>query len=341
MNERGYAPSMPHRYRVRAQLACCLAALCCASVARAEEAPAPPEDTPPPEASLPPPPSPETEALITQTQKNVRSTVEWLASGIDGRFGDKPFSEGGKVTHGRIGLAFLKRENHTPNIGLRFNAKFHLPNLSNMPYIFLGNDNERDEITDQPERHTLRDQIRQRNSTDNAFFAGVGAWLSEEVEVRLGFRGPRPYAQARWHHHWDLSPDDVIHVRQSFFYTIRDRAGSTSSVEYQHALRPTTSVRWLNSATITQKNPHFAYRSILGLYESFGYERVLGVEAQFTQSTNEDITTDEFGLQARWEQPLHRNVLGEVSVGHFWPRSSDVLKTEGEWAFGAVVTLKF
>lgn len=286
-------------------------------------------------------PESSTERLISNTQQNVRSTVEWLASGIDGRFGDKPFSEGGKVTHGRIGLAFLKREGQSPNVGLRFNAKFQLPNLSNMPYIFVGNDNERDEITDQPDRHTLRDQIRQRNWTDNSFFAGVGAWLTEEVEVRLGFRGPRPYAQARWHHNWELSAADLIQVRQSFFYTVRDRAGSTSSVEYQHAFRPTTSVRWLNTATITQKNPHFAYKSILGLYESFGQERVLGLETQFTQSRVDDITTDEFGLQARWEQPLHRNVLGEISIGHYWPRSSDVLKTEGEWAFGAVVTLKF
>ena len=282
-----------------------------------------------------------TDKLITSTQQSVRSTVEWLASGIDGRFGDKPFSEGGKVTHGRIGLAFLKREGQSPNVGLRFNAKFHLPNLSNMPYIFVGNDNERDEITDQPDRHTLRDQIRQRNWTDNAFFAGIGAWLTDEVEVRLGFRGPRPYAQARWHQNWEVSPTDLVLFRQSFFYTVRDRAGSTSSVEYQHAFRPTTSVRWLNAATITQKNPHFAYKSILGLYESFGQERVLGLETQFTQSRVDSVTTDEFGLQARWEQPLHRNVLGEVSLGHFWPRSSDVLKTEGVWAFGAVVTLKF
>jgi opacity protein-like surface antigen len=110
----------------------------------------PPANEPPPLAK---PPS-TTDAVIESTQRTVRSTAEWLASGIDKRFGDKPFSDGGTVTDGQIGLSYLKRDGHGSNLGLRFNARFRLPNLSEIPYVFVGSDDERSIVTDQPDRRT-------------------------------------------------------------------------------------------------------------------------------------------------------------------------------------------
>lgn len=298
----------------------------------------PPANEPPPLAK---PPS-TTDAVIESTQRTVRSTAEWLASGIDKRFGDKPFSDGGTVTDGQIGLSYLKRDGHGSNLGLRFNARFRLPNLSEIPYVFVGSDDERSIVTDQPDRRTLREQIRQRNSSNNSFFAGVGLWLADSVDVRIGFRGLlRPYAQARLRHQWQLTPDDLVEVRETVFYTVKDRAGSTLALEYQHAFTPDIVVRWLNAGTITQEQPDLTVTSNLGIFKSFGQQRVLGLELQYSDSTVDAITTNDIGIQLSWEQPLHKMILGEVTLGRYWPRSTTVPDRTGQWAAGATIGLKF
>ncbi|MDE2594183.1 MAG: hypothetical protein KGL57_08080 [Burkholderiales bacterium] len=280
--------------------------------------------------------------MIETTRQSVRSTVEWLASGIDSRFGDKPFTDGGKVTDGQLGLAYLNREGQSSHINIRFNARFRLPNLSQFQYVYLGNDSERNVVTDQPDRRSLRDQIRDRNGADNSFFAGLGMWLAESIDVRIGFRGPlRPYTQARVRHEWQLSPYDWVEARETVFYTVKDRAGSTTALEYQHALAPDLALRWLNSGTITQSSPHMAWNSTLGLYQSFGRDRVLGLELQHSGSEQDGVSTNDVGVQARWEQPIHKNVLGEVSLGHFWTKTSMEPHREGQWAIGLAVSLKF
>ena len=283
-----------------------------------------------------------TDTVIESTRQSVRSTAEWLASGIDRQFGNKPFTEGGTITDGQIGLSYLKRDQRGSNLNLRFNARFKLPNLEKVPYLFIGNGDERSIITDQPDRKTLREQIRQRNSNDNSFFAGLGIWLADSVDIRLGFRGLfRPYLQARLGHEWQLTSSDSIEIRETVFYTIHDRAGSTLAAEFQHVIMPTLVMRWLNAATITQHQPNLALTSNLGLYQSFGEQRVLGLEAQFSDSKIAGISTNDIGLQISWEQPLHKVILGELSVGKYWPRSSDKPDRTGQWAAGATIGLKF
>lgn len=306
------------------------------SVTELSSVESPQQTGPTPSPTLLPPP-----VLLEGARLSVKRTVEWLASGIDSKFGDKPFSDGGKVTQGRLGINYLRRENQSDSLNVHFNARLWLPNLSNVPYLYIGSDNARDEITDQPERKTLKDQIRQRSTGDNSFFAGVGLWLADSMEVRIGFRGIKPYAQARLKDTWRLSESDAIEARQTFFYTIKDRAGSTSALEYQHAFRPTTVARWLTSATITQAQRNFAYSSTLGAYESFGNEKVLGTEIQYTNSVVDSEPVEEIGLVVRWEQPIYRNVMGEVSAAHFWPQASKAFESKGEWAAGLGMTLKF
>lgn len=282
------------------------------------------------------------DAVIESTSKTVRATAEWLASGIDKRFGDKPFSDGGTVTDGQVSLNYLKRDGHGSNLGLRFNARFRMPNLSKIPYVFVGSDDERSVVTDQPDRRTLREQIRQRNGANNSFFAGVGLWLADSVDVRIGVRGLlRPYVQARIRQQWQLTPDDLVEVRETVFFTVKDRAGSTLAVEYQHALTPDIAVRWLNAGTITQEQPDLTVTSNLGIYKSFGEQRVLGLELQYSDSTVDAITTNDIGLQLSWEQPLHKMVVGEVTLGRYWPRTSEAPNRVGQWAAGATIGLKF
>ena len=47
-------------------------------------------------------------------------------------------------------------------------------------------------------------------------------------------------------------------------------------------------------------------------------------------------------LQAKWEQPVHKDwLIGELIVGHFWPRQDAASERTKAWALGAGLKLKF
>ena len=45
--------------------------------------------------------------LLEQSRTQVRGFSVWLGETVNDWFGDRPFEEGGKVTHGRLGLRNL------------------------------------------------------------------------------------------------------------------------------------------------------------------------------------------------------------------------------------------
>ncbi len=284
-----------------------------------------------------------TDVILESTSRTVRSTVEWLARGIDGTFGDKPFSEGGKVSDGRIGLSLLTREDRGASTNVRFNARLRLPNLERYHYLFIGNDDRRAIVTDQPNDISQQELIRQNTRVEDSFFAGIGVWLEESIDLRLGFRGGlKPYAQARYRRPWQLGPSDLIEARETIFLTVADRFGSTTALSYEHGFSPEFAFRWLNAATITQKSRKLNWASTLGLYQSFGEERVLGLEALMNGIGGADVPVADYGVQVKWDQPVYKRALyGEVVVGHFWPRPTLASPREGAWAFGGVITLRF
>ena len=175
------------------------------------------------------------ESFMSRTRSGVRSSVEWLASGVDGWFGDIPFSEGGKVTNGELGLTLYKREDDSASLGLRFKARFRLPNLESYQYLFVGNDDRREIVTDQPDTFTRQQQLLRGDNRDNAFFAGIGATLRDNLDVRLGFRGGlKPYGQVRYRHIWEMSPKDRVEFRETLFYSVADQLCSTTALTYVH-----------------------------------------------------------------------------------------------------------
>ena len=54
------------------------------------------------------------------------------------------------------------------------------------------------------------------------------------------------------------------------------------------------------------------------------------------------VGVSEYGVQVRWEQPIHRTwLLGEIGVGHFWPRSNALSNRGRAWGVGANLKMKF
>ncbi len=284
-----------------------------------------------------------TDTVLANTQQQVRASVVWLASGVDSWFGDTPFSQGGKVTNGELGWNVYKREDQPATTGIRFKARFKLPNLESHSYIFVGNDDRREIVTDQPDTFSRQQQLLRGDNRDNTFFAGIGATIKESVDLRLGFRGGlKPYAQARYRHPWQISADDRIEFRETVFYSVADRLGSTTALSYEHALSNTLSFRWLNAVTVTQSSEDTAWSSSIGTYKSFGDQRVLSLEALLGGVIGDDVRVSDYGLQAKWSQPVHKDfVIGEVLVGHFWPRPSPLESRRQAWAVGTGIKLKF
>jgi hypothetical protein len=326
------------------RMLCLLAAVPAGAVAAAEAAPGaaatPPSAQQPTEAAAQPAPG---DGVLETTRNSVRSTVEWLARGLDSWFGDKPWEEGGAVTHGRLSFYGLKRESESPDMRLRFNARLRLPNVEERAYLFFGRENEQELIADTPGEFSRQERLRADRDADRSFFAGLGVAVRDSLDFRIGFRGgPKPFTQLRYRKRWPIFVKDQIEFRQTLFWALDERLGATTTVTLDHPLTETVSLRWLNSATISQRSRRYEWISVAGARKAFSGQRLWTLEAIVSGKEGADVTIGEYGLQTKWQQPVYRDfLLGEVIVGRFFPRKEAAVERGEIWAAGAGVILLF
>ncbi len=281
--------------------------------------------------------------LLEQSRTQVRGFSVWLGETVNDWFGDRPFEEGGKVTHGRLGLRNLWRQDEGWDTNVRFRARFDLPNLRDKAYVFIGRQNERELVTDQSETFT-REQLllEERRKEDQTGFAGVGLALRKNLDFRVGVRGGMKfYTQARYRKQWALTEQDRIEFRETIFWNNKDKFGSTTALDYEHAFTPTLSLHWQNATTISEKTDDFAWGSSLGLFKRFGDDRILSGEMVVTGETGAEENVDEYGVRMKWTQPVYREwLIGEFIVGHYWPQRED-RERERAWAAGVNLEMRF
>ena len=281
--------------------------------------------------------------VLDETRDAVRAGAVWLARGVDSWFGDRPFEDGGRVTDGRLEIRTTWRRDEGFDAALRFGARFVLPNLSDRAFVFIGRDVERDVVTDRPDG-VSKDQLMTATARDEqAFFAGLGTALGEGIALRAGVRGGlKLFTQVRYANAWALSDQDQLAFRQTLFWNSSDGLGSTTSLSLERVVAPTLTARWLSSGTISQDSEGFEWWSNAGLYRSFGRDRVLSTEAIVEGETGSDVDVSDYGLRVRWLQPVHEDwLLGEFSVGHFWPREDAASARGSTWAFGLALKMRF
>lgn len=317
----------------------------CGSVPKAPPAPAQAPPPAPTAATAAPPPGTTqgASATVDIMRGSVRRFAEWLGEEVNDWFGDRPFQDGGSVSRGSIALRTLWRQDEGWDANVRFRARFNLPNLREA-YVFLGQDNERELVTDQPQAFSREQQLlSQDRREDQTAFVGVGFQPRDRVDFRLGVRGGyKAYAQARYRKWWALSAADRVEFRETVFWSVSDGLGSTTGLDYEHAYSPVLALRWRNAATISQETDGFAWSSSLGLFRTFGDDRVLSGEALVTGETGDQADVGEYGLRLKWVQPLHRDwLLGELIVGHFWPRHEGDTERGRSWAVGVGVEMRF
>lgn len=278
------------------------------------------------------------------TRSAVRSSTEWLARGVDKLFGDKPFEQGGSVREGQLALSLLHRQDTGTDIDVRLKARFRLPNLeAQSGYLFVGRDDPREVVKDTPAAVSRQQRQLPARDGDLSFFAGLGFALRESVDVRLGVRGGlKPYVQARYRRPWVLGERDLLEFRQTLFWSVDDHLGSTTALAYEHAYSPTLALRWLNAATITQESRKFDWSSNLGAYKLLPEQRVFSLALLAGGRQGAGVAVTDVGMQARWQQPVHRDwLLGDVTLGHFWPRPDAQSPRGRAWAVGTGLQLLF
>jgi len=281
---------------------------------------------------------------LEATRRAVQGATEWLARGVDSWFGDRPFEEGGEVSDGRLSLHLNLRQGEDPDVRLRFGAHMRLPNMEQQAaYLFVGRDDPAEVVRDRPAEVSQQQLLLRQNQADPSFFAGLGLTLYDRVDFRIGFRGGlKPFVQARYRQAWQPSPADLIEFRQTVFWSVDERLGSTTTLTASHAFSPTLSSRWLNSATITQDSRVFEWSSIAGTYKSLGAQRQGSLELIFSGEQDTGVPVSDYGLQARWEQPIYEDwLLAEVIVGHFRPRDTPQGERGQEWAVGSGLKMRF
>ena len=294
-------------------------------------------------SNLPSPEAAQEQDLLEQSRTQVRGFSVWLGETVNDWFGDRPFEDGGKVTHGRLGLRNLWRQDEGWDTNVRFRARFDLPNLRDKAYVFIGRQNERELLTDQSEAFT-REQLllEERRKEDQTGFAGVGVALRKNLDFRVGVRGGMKfYTQARYRKQWALTEQDRIEFRETIFWNNKDKFGSTTALDYEHAFTPTLSLHWQNATTISEKTDDFAWGSSLGLFKRFGDDRILSGEMVVTGETGAKENVDEYGVRMKWTQPVYREwLIGEFIVGHYWPQRED-RERERAWGVGVNLEMRF
>ena len=78
------------------------------------------------------------------------------------------------------------------------------------------------------------------------------------------------------------------------------------------------------------------------MFRRYGDERWLSLEALANGDTGGRHDVSEYGVRLKWQQPVYRDwLLGELIVGHFWPKDDDDRERERSWAAGAGLELHF
>ncbi len=282
-------------------------------------------------------------AWLEKTRTATHGVGMKIARTVDGWFGDTPFDDNGGQVSGYLRIGGLWKQHDGTDINVRFRLQAQLPNAKNKAYVFIGRDNQREELKDQPEGFTSEQLLqREDRKQDHSFFAGVGYGLREGLDLRLGVHGGwKLYAQARYRKQWALSAQDILYFRESLFWSIHDHLGSTTALDYEHHFNNRLMLRWSNAGTITQRSSTFEWGSSLGLFQRYSGQREAGIELLAEGKTNRKDVSD-YGVRTSWSQPIYKDwLIGKVTLGHFWPKKDEYGPRERAWAVGLSADMHF
>ncbi len=285
----------------------------------------------------------DTPRWLASSRVSLRQGTEWLARRVDGLFGDHPFEAGGQVANARLSLDTHWREDTGWDANTRLRAVFRLPNLRRQAYLFFGQDNARELVSETPEAFTRQQRmLAERRPSEQAGFAGLGLGLGERIDLRAGLKGGfDPYAQARYRREWQ-GDTQALEFRETLFWENEQGFGSTTALAYRHALDKRHALLGNLAGTFSEHSRGLAWSANIVVERDLGPLRRLALEALVHGETDARHAVREYGLRASWRQAIHRDwLLGELSVGHFWPREDTDPARRRSWGAGLGVEMLF
>jgi hypothetical protein len=289
-------------------------------------------------------PASEDAPAIDGAHQKLYETLCGAALWFDGLFGER--SElavaSARGASGRLELSGLNSEYEGTKVRMRGNVRFDFPNFSKRWNAFIGRDDQDDFISDRSEGLALRSQFLDF-ADENRWLAGLGYSLPGTYKQRTDFRvggklgtEPEIFAQGRYRRNFLINERNLVHFRETLFWTNRDGFGSTTSVDYDHVVKRTMLLRWGNIGTVSESTDGLEWRSAILLYQSLAKAKALAYEVFVRGETAWEVPLKEYGARTIYRQPLlHRDWLaGEVVLGYSWPRFEFEDERNGSLAIG-------
>lgn len=281
---------------------------------------------------------------LDTTRARTYQATYWFVKSVDSWFGDKPFEESGGQVDGSLYFRGLYREDQGIRSNLRFRLKVDMPNVSERAYLFLGRANEQELLDDRPDTFT-RSQLLlpDDNKEDQTYFVGLAYALREALSFRVGVRGGyKLYTQLRYYHLWRLGQQSHLEFSQTLFLAVSDGLGTTSSASFSAPLSESRRVRWRNTGTISTETDGVDWSSALGIVQNLPQQSQLALDLLANGQSDAKIGVREFGVRGVYRRPVWKEwLVGELIVGHFWPRDDNDPVRGESWAVGGGVEMFF
>ena len=282
------------------------------------------------------------DGVLEKTRETAYDTSYWLVEHVDQWFGDRPFDEGGRV-EGYVGFRALWREKQSSDFTLQGSLNVRMPNLDEKAYLFFGRADTDELLEDQQDTFRRDGLLLPEDEDEQTFFAGLGYFLLDNLDLRLGVRGGyKPYAQARYRTHFDWTDSTRLYFRETIFAGVDRGVGATTALNLDHGLTDRWLLRWQNSATIGTKKSGLGWSSSAGAWYLQDWNKRAWLDLVVRGETGDDVSVSEYGVRANYRHPIARDwLVGEVMVGHFWPRDELEEPRLSSWAVAWQTRLYF
>lgn len=290
------------------------------------------------------------ESWLDSGQVIMYRSVCGAAAWFDGFFGDLRFDRETGNTYGRIGGGAYWDERDGWDEKFRFRARFALPGLRERGAILIGRGDEEQLLE---EKSTSRaDQLPSASnlasSEDDALFMAFGFRSINTAKRGLDFSAgvkfnapPEPFVKASYRHIWQISQNNLLHVRPIIYWRDEEGFGSTLTAEIDHIINSAMLLRWRNFGNVSEDEEveGVDWGSSVILFQALSNRKALTYSVFVRGETKAEITTKNFGLEFRYRQRFLRDWLFiEYIGGVSWPR--ELLTEKREMNFGGGLLLE-
>ena len=288
------------------------------------------------------------EDTVERSQQLLLETFCEATLWFDGLFGGEPDVGNARNVAGRVEISALHTQAWGTEYDVRLRLNYDLPTLERRLKLFLGRETRDDFVSDRREGLAVRSSVFAVED-ENHWLAGLG-WsppgrYREKIDFRVGgdiSSAPEVFVQGRYRQNVFVGEDSVWRLRETLFYENRDGFGSTTSIEFDHVLRPDFLFRFSNIGTWSESSQGLEWRSTGVLYRNLLRSRAAAAEVFARGATGAPVELREYGARLIYRHPLRRQSLfAEVVGGYSWPRDLPGLEREGSAMVGVGLELLF